>query len=147
MTNQSEDFLDEWATHLTHYATPTVLKHSLLRPFFENRNLDGPILDIGCGPGYFSEMLSARNFAVIGVDAHQDSFPLPQYGANYLKMHATHLKFQDESFATVLLINVITVLKNHADRIQALAEAKRVKTPNGELYLTQVATYQATKTA
>lgn len=134
-SERSQDFLRQWAEYLKEYETSTVLKHLLLRPFFEEEAFIGPILDVGCGTGYFSELLSSRNFEVTGIDAHQKGFPKTAYKAKYLKMNASHLFFPDASFETVLLINVLPVFKTQDERTQALKEIRRVKKAEGLLYL------------
>ena len=63
-----------WKNTLKHYAVPSVLKDKLLRPHFFNLKLREPVLDIGCGTGYFSELIVKQNIEIFAVDIY-DEFP------------------------------------------------------------------------
>ena len=58
----------DWSETLRKYEIPTVYKEALLRPYFENVDLKEPILDAGCGTGYFSNILCKRGYKVTGID-------------------------------------------------------------------------------
>ncbi len=115
------------------YEVPTVFKHDLLRPYFEKANLTGPIFDIGCGGGYFSEILSSRGYEVIGIDKNNKSFPKSK--VKYARMDGVSLGLKDSIFGSVLLINVLSCVDYEKDRIKILDEAKRVKNDNGLIYV------------
>jgi SAM-dependent methyltransferase len=79
------------------------------------------ILDIGCGDGGYVGALLQHGYESYGLDLA----PEP-YGANIsnylIKGDASHLPFKDQSFDTVLLINVL----EHVDDFVALSEAHRI---------------------
>ena len=97
------------------------------------------ILDIGCGPGFFSIILSAMGHDVTGIDgadgmlqraranvaaAHSD--------ADILQMDANCLDFPDGTFDLVVSRNVTHTLLDHA---AAYTEWKRVLKPGGLLLI------------
>ena len=75
------------------------------------------ILDIGCGPGYFSILLSGLGYDVTGIDLTpemiEDAVLLAgEEGAacRFLKMDAEHLDFPDQSFDAIVTKNVTWTL-------------------------------------
>ena len=97
------------------------------------------ILDIGCGPGFFSILMARRGHEVTGVDysgammecARQN---FKKYSvearARFLKMDAQHLTFGDNAFDVVLSCNLTWNLE-HPGR--AYAEWLRVLKTGGVL--------------
>jgi SAM-dependent methyltransferase len=93
----------------------------------------GRILDVGGGPGRY-----ARHFGAAGYDVHLVD-PVPRHvdqaaGAGLAGAElgdARHLDHGDESFDAVLLMGPLYHLQSAADRLQALAEARRVLRPGG----------------
>ena len=97
------------------------------------------ILDIGCGPGFFSIILSAKGHDVTGIDgadgmlqraranvraAHSD--------ADILQMDANCLDVPDGTFDLVVSRNVTHTLLDHA---AAYTEWKRVLKSGGQLLI------------
>jgi ubiquinone/menaquinone biosynthesis C-methylase UbiE len=92
-------------------------------------NLEGNILDVGCGVGDF---LNFKN-NVIGVDINEDcvNYCLKK-GYNAYLMNIDKLPFPDNSFNTIVLDNVLEHIEDPAN---ILKEIKRVLIPNGLLLI------------
>jgi 2-polyprenyl-3-methyl-5-hydroxy-6-metoxy-1,4-benzoquinol methylase len=103
----SQNKIISWDKYLQKYKVPTVLKEDLLRPYFENLPLEEPILDLGCGSGYFSEIIALAGKKILGIDKNSDLVSLN--GFTFKKMDI--LDFQSKTnFKTILLINILSVV-------------------------------------
>ncbi len=85
------------------------------------KNAGNSILDVGCGSGRYVRSLLQRGYEAYGLDR------APRYYASVssrqiMKGDACHLPFKDQSFDTILLLNVL----EHVDDRAALREAYRV---------------------
>ena len=83
--------------------------------------LPGAILDVGCGNGMISEILMdlRGDISIIGVD----TLLRPETYIPVLKYNGTELPFEDNSFSTVLLVDVLHHTLNAS---QVLKECARV---------------------
>ena len=83
------------------------------------------ILDIGCGPGAFVDVLASRGFEATGIDLTPKfiSFAKKNYQGKFLVGDALSLPFENKSFDTVFIRNVIEHLEND---LGAIKEALRV---------------------
>ncbi len=97
------------------------------------------ILDVGCGPGFFSILMARRGHEVTGVDYSEAMMErarenvekrAPEARARFFKMDAQNLTFGDDAFDAVLSRNLTWNLE-HPDR--AYAEWLRVLKPGGVL--------------
>ena len=97
------------------------------------------ILDVGCGPGFFSILMAHRGHDVTGVDYSEAMVECAQQNvkkysvetrARFLKMDAQNLTFGDDTFDVVLSRNLTWNLE-HPGR--AYAEWLRVLKPGGVL--------------
>lgn len=97
------------------------------------------ILDAGCGPGFFSILLSRAGHRVIGLDGAEGMINhacanAKKYGASPIFMqgdcHA--LPFADNSFDLVVCRNVTHALRDHR---QVYAQWRRVLRPGGVLLI------------
>lgn len=106
-----------------------------------HRILDGKrcrkILDIGCGPGFFSILLAQMGYEVTAVDYTENMLAEAKknadaYGAPivFLRMDAQKLAFPDGAFDFVISRNVLWNLENP---VQAYGEWMRVLRPGGLL--------------
>jgi 2-polyprenyl-3-methyl-5-hydroxy-6-metoxy-1,4-benzoquinol methylase/glycosyltransferase involved in cell wall biosynthesis len=111
-------------------------------------------LDAGCGSGYFSRMLSASGFQVMGIDASTSMIQAASELAMQAKLSdrlqfrvietLEHLSFPDESFAGCICLSVIEYL----DRpYQCLDELARVLEPGGTLIVSVPHTYSPIRLA
>ncbi len=120
-----------WSETLRKYAVPTVFKERLLRPYFEGVDLKEPILDAGCGTGYFADILCNRGYKVSGIDLNgqlenNDKFDFKQVDI---------IKFEtDKKFETILLINILATASPD-DRLKIFFKIKELKTEDGIAYV------------
>lgn len=101
----------------------------------------GGILDIGCGPGVFTQALLDRGWTVWSIDlsermaeeAQRSVSSHPRSGhAHFAVGSATSLPFEPQSFDAVLGIGVLS----YVDDIQhTLAECSRILKPHGSAIL------------
>lgn len=105
-------------------------------PFFKKHiSLMSTVIDIGCGSGYGSYKLSENGYQVTGIDISTEMIDIAKVKLENqsIPLHVGEvdsLPFEDESFQSALLINVIEWTKNPA---KSLTEIKRVLTKNGYL--------------
>ncbi len=95
------------------------------------------VLDIGCGPGYFTMILSEYGMDVTGIDYSDEMLVQARKNADslgvkakFLKMDASDLEFVDETFDAVVSRNVLWNLERPE---QAYREMMRVLIPGGNL--------------
>ena len=102
------------------------------------------ILDIGCSQGIVCILLAREGFYCTGVDIMQQSIDyankeltreeeIIRNRVRFIKQDALNLDFEDNTFDTVMLTEVIEHL-SHPEK--ALIEARRVLKPNGKFVLT-----------
>lgn len=132
--SSSHEIKSTWKEHIKNYEVPTVFKEELLKPYFSDLTLPGPLLDIGSGTGYFAEMFAAKGLAVTGID---QSPAVKRAGrlAKYVKGEGSQLPFKSGDFNSVLIINVLSAIDDEAERVKVLAEAKRVKSREASIYV------------
>jgi 2-polyprenyl-3-methyl-5-hydroxy-6-metoxy-1,4-benzoquinol methylase len=132
-TNQTKDNgrRIDWSEILHKYETPTVFKNELLRPYFEKVNLKEPILDVGCGRGFFSRLLCGRGYKVSGIDLNGQL----ESDENFDFKKVDFVSFDtDRKFETILLVNILTTVST-ADRLKILKKIKEIKTEEGIAYV------------
>ena len=120
-----------WGEHLPKYKVPTVLKETLLKPYFKSLIFEEPIIDLGCGTGYFSEIATKAGQKVLGIDKNGD---LPN-GANFTFQKQDILEFQSRNlFNTILLINILSV-ESTAGREAVIKKISEIIAENGLAYI------------
>lgn len=100
----------------------------------------GHLLDIGCGQGRILKLLASRAHRAVGVDIDSDARRLARAELLLAGTSNTTLRqgdmvslpFDDAEFDTVILDDVLC---NAADAEAAVAEAKRLLSPDGRLLL------------
>jgi SAM-dependent methyltransferase len=103
--------------------------------FFEllPADVDGPVLDVGCGEGRLTRELRARGWDIVGVDASPSMIDLASAadpGGDYRVSDAAALPFEDHSFELVI---AFMSLQDVDDPERAIAEAGRVLRPGSLL--------------
>lgn len=100
------------------------------------------VLDVGGGPGAYSQWLKGRGYQVDLTDP----MPLHIEQARSLGIAATlgdarKLEQEDASFDIVLLLGPLYHLQDEQDRLQALQEALRVLRPGGWLFAVAISRF------
>lgn len=83
----------------------------------------GKCLDVGCGRGYLSKLLSEKGYHVVGVDIEVPTNYSKTDGYRFVQGSIEDLPFPNESFETVIVAHVLEHVRN-IDR--ALSELLRV---------------------
>ena len=116
---------------------PAAWQRQILSHFPDDEHLN--ILDIGCGPGFFSIILSAKGHWVTGIDGAEGMLEkaranIAQTGstATIMRMDANELDFPDEVFDLVISRNVTHAIPDHT---KAYTEWRRVLKPGGKLLI------------
>jgi SAM-dependent methyltransferase len=110
-----------------HYINQPAAKTSLYL------NPDDRVLDIGCGDGYITNLLSKKCKQIIGIDYSEEAvieakklYPLDKI----YQMNSTNIQFEDTSFDKIICLEVL----EHLTWLQAkktISEAYRVLRPGG----------------
>jgi SAM-dependent methyltransferase len=125
------------------YLKYTSVAHALWRCYecerFSRETLEPPILDLGCGDGYFAQLVFGHLEA--GIDLHPGEVERAKKRGTYnqaLVASATHMPFENESFNTVISNCVI----EHIPDVQkVLFEVNRVLKPGGRFITTVPSEY------
>ncbi len=95
-------------------------------------DVDGPVLDLGCGVGFFGRSWVARGRAaipLIGMDLQIKLLDEANTGyAARVEGDVHHLPMRDGSFGAVVFANA---LHHVSDPVRALAEVRRILRPGG----------------
>jgi len=101
----------------------------------------GPILDDGCGRGWWLRSLAAAGVEpgrLRGIDIQPERVAAARQavpGAEIAVGDARHLRFPDDSFAVVLQLTLLSSLGSHRAIREALGEGMRVLAPGGLLLI------------
>ena len=100
------------------------------------------VLELGCGTGLYTESLQKISAKVVATDFSDEMIVFAKQkrdqlkNVEFLKADALNLEFNDESFDTVFMANLIHVIGNAEKVIQ---ESKRVLKKGGQLIITSFA--------
>ncbi len=93
----------------------------------------GSLLDVGCGAGWSSYLLSQEGYQVVGIDLNPEAFECPAVpNLTFVPGSAMDLPFQDGSFDVVATHQAI---EHIPDPQKAIIEMIRVLKPSGILCL------------
>ena len=99
------------------------------------KNLRGKkILDVGCGPGLFTQPFSPGNF-LVGVDLSEAMLRWARSSLKAVRSEAELLPFKKGSFDVVLAVEILQHLSDPEIFIKELASSLR---PGGELILSAI---------
>lgn len=122
----------EYADRMRHELSGKPIDRGLLAAVVEMA-LDGPIADIGCGPGHVTAHLAGLGADVVGIDLSRSMIEIAREdhpGLRFEVASMTDLPQPDESIAgAVLLYSIIHLTP--ADRLRAFEEVTRVLRPGG----------------
>ena len=97
------------------------------------------ILDVGCGPGFFSCILSEMGHSLTGIDSSDGMLSFARENAaklnvtpEFIKMDINDLNFPDDTFDVVISRNVTWTLEHPGE---VYAEFKRILKPGGKLII------------
>jgi SAM-dependent methyltransferase len=97
------------------------------------------LLDLGCGPGLYSENFYGQGFDVTGIDISQNSIDYAseqaaefQYRIKYLCQNYLEIDYQNEFDVITLIYGDLCVL-SHEDRNLLLRKVKKALKPGGYL--------------
>ncbi|TSC88529.1 MAG: type 11 methyltransferase [Microgenomates group bacterium Gr01-1014_7] len=96
------------------------------------------VLDLGCGDGYYSYLLSSFSPKITGIDNHVAAIEsakrqVRKKNVRFIIGDAEKLPFPENSFDKIVMSEIIEHVK---DDIRVLKEARRVLKPGGILVLT-----------
>lgn len=120
-----------YLTFKTRYASTMVehlIRYRLARLFARNEQ----VLDLCCGCGYGTAILSEVAKTVVGVDYAEDAIAWAKRhypGIDFRVMDAVDLKFEDEKFSLVVSMEAI---EHIYDNDAYLSHVKRILTPEGQ---------------
>ncbi|MEP7365427.1 MAG: class I SAM-dependent methyltransferase [Acidobacteriota bacterium] len=105
---------------------------NFVRKALEHADVDGPVLDVGCGGGLFLRMLSEKGRAVVGLDFALGAADAAwnQNGVPAVCGSLTQTPFATESFSAVTMFHVIEHL---FDPVSYLEASHRLLKPGGRL--------------
>lgn len=108
--------------------------YELLKALGEDR-LKGRVLDIGCGQGHFTEILSALGPEVVGVDISESQIEIaksnPAARCHYQKVLRAEFPFPSESFDAAISTFCLCTEPNFNDVNQTIVETSRILRPGG----------------
>ena len=101
--------------------------------FLKNIPSKGRILDIGCGPGQFSQYIAKKGFHVIGLDYSREMIEIarakvPEVEFKYMDMR--NLEFEENSFDGILAAYSLIHISSE-NILDTLKEFNKVLKPSG----------------
>ena len=133
-------FVDEYEEK-QQFVVGKVLISLTKQEILKEQNL-GKVLELGCGTGLYTETLQKMAKSVVATDFSDEMIEVAILKRGYLrnveflKADALNLPFEDESFDTIFMANLIHVIGN-AERV--IQESKRVLKTGGQLIITSFA--------
>ena len=99
---------------------------------------DMEVLEIGCGPGYFTQEIAKTKAKITAIDISPDFLDIarqrvPSTNTRFKLENAYDLSFVDNTFHSIVGSSVL----HHLEIDQALQEFYRVLKPGGNIYFTE----------
>lgn len=99
------------------------------------KRCEGRILDLGCGTGYGTKILSGKGREIYGIDVSQEAIDYARrkyFGPEYICCSAEKLPFEDNYFDAVTAFEII----EHVEKPEkVLDEIHRVLKKDGDLFI------------
>lgn len=122
-----------------HYVVSNPIAHALWRSFecerFAKEKLIHPVLDVGCGDGFFTRSVFPGKMD-LGIDADSKEVRRARKSGNYKKVLTASVLQVPLPNASIRTVISNCVLEHVADIDRAFAEISRVLKPNGRLLMT-----------
>jgi|ERR1712137_10219 len=140
-TQDAEDVFSSWAVdyHQQNPSTQAELTHAALRLLNPSGSTEGGvILDVGCGSGLSTKILTQLNYIPIGMDL---SLPMLNLARNEIQKpfnqlcvvdFSQHLPFRDCSFDLIISISAIQWLVDVNNQKVFFGHLYRMMTPHGK---------------
>ena len=136
----SEENIKFWAEISDKYdsAIDSILGEKIRPKILEKLNNEdnlGNLIEIGCGTGYFTKILSTKSENIISTDISEEMLNIAKENLKeneFLAMDCQNLKFNDGKFDTAFMGLVLLFAD---DPQKALKEIKRVLKPKGLLII------------
>jgi len=136
----SEENIKFWAEISDKYdsAIDSILGEKIRPKILEKLNDEdnlGNLIEIGCGTGYFTKILSTKSENIISTDISEEMLNIAKENLKeneFLAMDCQNLKFNDGKFDTAFMGLVLLFAD---DPQKALKEIKRVLKPKGLLII------------
>lgn len=96
------------------------------------------VLEVGCGPGYFTKMLAQTRARITAIDISPDLLEFARKTVTaenvvFRAENAYQLSYPDNAFDTIIGSSIL----HHLDIDQALKEFRRVLRPGGWMFFTE----------
>ncbi|WP_340113068.1 class I SAM-dependent methyltransferase [Maribellus mangrovi] len=133
-------FVDEFEQKQQQVVGDNIL--SLMQAELSKEQNLGEVLELGCGTGLFTESLQKVSTLVTATDYSEEMVTAARNkrgylkNVKYIKANAFDLEFDEETFDTVFMANLIHVIGN-AEKL--VLESKRVLKKGGVLIITSFA--------
>jgi len=110
---------------------------------------EGPVLDLGSGPGRHTRLMAERGIRVIAADISREMLKIAvkrtsdfSQLVDFVLCDMSNLPFRDETFSGVLCLAAIHHVRSRKNRQIALSEVKRALKNGGLLVVSAWALYQ-----
>jgi ubiquinone/menaquinone biosynthesis C-methylase UbiE len=128
------DFFNNHATEQDYDVFTLATNEFIVEKCLEGSNISshGVVVDLGCGSGAFTDILSRKGICAFGLDLSQGLLEVgnKRYsGTQFVAGDVEHLPFEDESLDFVLLSGIIHHLPNP---FKCAQEVHRILKPGGQ---------------
>lgn len=116
-----------WGEHGTNHA-------EFFAEFLKKQNLNGLLVDAGCGEGRDVNLFNKSDFNALGIDASKDEIGLAKRiypNSDFEIQNVEELEFEDNSISAFFMINVI----HYLDKPKAINEIFRTLKPKGYFFI------------
>ena len=128
---------------ITEYVIGKDIVNEMIKKLAEEKNL-GSVIEFGCGTGYFTRIIAKNAKQVIATDVSNDMLKvvkkqLREYeNINFQKADCKSTSFPDNEFDTVLMGNLLHVIKNPHE---AMEESWRILKKGGSFISIDLTAY------